>query len=426
MDVYALNKTTYLPEDLVEGLSTKIWTERHSTYGEFEFRSSDIEATMLALPENSLVTHRGTDEAMLVETHTIEPDGDVGQVLVVKGRSADVILQSRAWTGAKYGKKVKMRQKYSIQNAIMVYLFNLLANHTTVDLASKSAKKRPSEYNTIPNLRIVDGCHIPMTARDRYLENMMASEYVATMLAAGKMGLRVSRPLKDQVPKKTLHVTTAGIVTKPLETTTGITFEVYDGVDRTDGQTVLPAVVFSYAANHLDAPSYVLSSENYKNVALVISASGPAQKSVEVKREYDAQESGAAATPPVGSVVSPFRIGEKPPKGTPAAPSPAGFDRREILVDAGSKDDDDTTAEFLASLPDVGSDVLKGVYERTTSIDGGISTQNPYQYRQDYDLGDKITLIGQFGITQYMQVQEFTLTEDLNGERGFPGLVLWT
>ena len=95
------------------------------------------------------------------------------------------------------------------------------------------------------------------------------------------------------------------------------------------------------------------------------------------------------------------------------------------MIDAGTKDDDETTSEFLASLDDVGSDTLKADWERTSVIDGAISPTVPYMYKVDYDLGDKVTLIGDY-VENDMRVEEYTRTEDGEGERGFPGLVLWT
>lgn len=436
LDVLKLDNATYQPTDLIENLSTKIWTERYSTFGEFEFRSSDIAKCRKLLPENSLVTLRDSDEVMLVETHNIDKDGDVGQVLVIKGRSAECILESRAWAGGRYSRKVKMRQKYSIQNAIVVFMTNVLNNYTSVDLASAAAKGRPNLNNNIPNLRITDGTHASPVAKVRYLTNTQAWDYVSTMLAAGKLGIRTIRPRTGQAAKKTVKVAANGTITKPVETTTGLTIDVFDGVDRSDGQTTNPQVVFASREDHITDPAYVLSSEKYKEFAIVISASGPVGKGKEITRVYDPDEdTGQVKQPPIGRPTRGsgdgygFAPGEPPPAGTGPGklpPESSGFGRREILIDAGTKDDDETTSEFLASLDDVGSDTLKADWERTTSVDGTISSTIPYKYKVDYDLGDKVTLIGQFGIEQDMRVEEYTRTEDGEGERAFPGLVLWT
>ena len=429
MDVFRLDEETYEPISIVEDLSTKIWTERFKELGEFEFRSNRIEIARKALPENSLVSLRQTDVVMMVETHSIEADGDVGQVVVIKGREAPAILESRAWAGARYGKKAKMRQKYSIPTAIMVFIQNVLNNKTTVDLVSKSATGKPNPLNNIPNFRITDGTTRTYPSKTRYVENTQAWTYVQDQLGAGKMGVRMIRPRSGDVKRKTIHVTAAGIVTRPLEDHEGrLTMEIYDGENRSDSQKVRPAVVFSYAGEDITSPTYLFSSQNYKECAIVISASGPVGKGKEVDRIFENEagdvKQGPSGRPRGGNGSGTIAPGEPHGGGFPVQP-PSGFTRREVLIDAGSKEDGDTKAEFLASLPDVGSDALKANYERITSIDSGISPFTKYVYKKDYDLGDRVTMLGQFGISQDMLVNEYTRAEDGEGERGYPGLILW-
>lgn len=428
MDVVRLDKEGYFVTDLVEGLDNKIWTERFTgmaDFGEFEFHSSRISETMLALPETSLISLRDSDVVMTVETHNVVKDGDNGYKVVVKGRACENILEARAWAGARYGKKALMRQKYSVPNAAMVYLYNALVNDTKTDVVSKAATQPTNPLDLIPNLRITDSTVGSPKPKWRYLENSDCWAYLQPALAAGKHGIRSIRPRDGTPPMKTIHVSATGAITKPLETTDGLSFDIYGGVDRTSGQSDVPPVIFSSSAGHLVDSEYLFSSQTYRDVAYVISASGPTGHAQIVERIDDEEHSISSTF--FNRVISKYgiRIGEPGPGGVFAIPN-SGWDRRVALVDAGSKDDGDTIAEFLASLDDVGSDKLKADFERITSIDGTVSSRTPYDYKVDYDLGDKVTLLGQFGLKQDMMVQEYIRAEDGEGERGIPSLVLWT
>lgn len=421
MEVLRLEPQFYLPDLLVNNLSTVIWTERYQEPGEFEIRSSLIEKTMSLLPESSLITLQDTDEIMIVESHEVTYEQDA-PVLVVKGRSAETILEHRVFTDAKYGKNIKMQRNYTIQDALLVFLYDAIANTTTKTVSTAGGySANPNDY--VYGISLTDSTTTTTPSLTRRLENVNVWDQMRFWIGAGKFGIRMIRPLPNPPSRKTAHVTAAGVITKPLETTDLICMDIYDGLDRTSQQTVRDPVVFSHEQNQIDDPSYLFSSKDYKNVAIVISASGPLHGKEVIRPLSDSRTSGGRLGPTSPSRSFGFAPGE-PHGGTHSQPK--GWDRRVRIVDAGTKDDDDTTAEFLASLPDKGLDTLVAENERQTVLDGTISSQAPYKYKRDYNLGDKVTLLGNYGIVEEMQVQEYTRTLDDSGERGFPGLVLWT
>ncbi len=49
--------TAYIPDLLVEGYNSLIWTERFDAFSEFELKSFDVAGMLSQLPEDTLVSH---------------------------------------------------------------------------------------------------------------------------------------------------------------------------------------------------------------------------------------------------------------------------------------------------------------------------------------------------------------------------------
>ena len=50
------------------------------------------------------------------------------------------------------------------------------------------------------------------------------------------------------------------------------------------------------------------------------------------------------------------------------------------------------------------------------------SNAESYVYRQDYNIGDIVTVIGNYGVQSKMRVVSYVEIEDENGETGYPTL----
>ncbi len=124
MDILRVSRTDFVPNMLIEHCSSKIWTERYQDPGEFELRTSQISQIRKLLPTMSLVSHRETDEVMMVETHSIGRDSAGYPELTVKGRSLDAFGEHRYLEGPYPGKKYKMARDYTAAEAAIVLLWN--------------------------------------------------------------------------------------------------------------------------------------------------------------------------------------------------------------------------------------------------------------------------------------------------------------
>jgi hypothetical protein len=167
--------------------------------------------------------------------------------------------------------------------------------------------------------------------------------------------------------------------------TSKLRFLVYTGNDRTLGQSTFPPVVFGHDLGTLDDTTELVSTENLKNVAYVYAKNGSAV------------------------VYAP---------GTD--PSVSGFERRVLTVKA----DDITDAAgvvLTSKLLQKGYDELAKV-RGTFVFDGEINKNGTYKYRQDYFLGDLVTMRNSDGVNSSLRVTEQIFVSDSEGDRSYPTL----
>lgn len=132
-------------------------------------------------------------------------------------------------------------------------------------------------------------------------------------------------------------------------------FEIYEGVDRTEGQEDNARVTFSDVYFNIDKPHYTENEANYKNYAIVCGAGeGMNRTIVEVDRTN-------------------------------------GEDRRELLVDARDlSQGEQTAAQYAAVLTQRGNDKLDE-HNRIQSFEAGIKSSSQFRYTEDWNLGDIVT-----------------------------------
>lgn len=206
-----------------------------------------------------------------------------------------------------------------------------------------------------------------------------AGTSLARTIDRGNLQDRVRELLRvDDLGIKTIRRNTFGVVGSSTQTI----LSVYKGVDKS------ATVIFSWNAGDLSGIEYLFSNKNMKNSALVVG-------------RY------------VNIVVD---------RG------PTKYDRRFMLVDASDLDGSLGSAPTGATLTQVlnrmttrGLQALAAQYTITIS-QADISNTTKYQYRKDYNVGDLISLEGDFGQMAVMRVTEYAEIEDENGESGHPTL----
>ena len=389
MDIFRLDPTTYQPDALLEGYNSMIWTERHLGAGDFEFKTSEVFPTMPLLPEGTLLSLLDSSEVMIVESRVIEEDSEGRPELKVTGRSFETFLENRILLAAVYRTPWLTTKTYTPSEMAELLLWNHLVNTTGED------PTRPDwtidNKTGIPNIVVTDSAILPETAKGWWLEEGDVYSLFQGFLSLGVLGIRNVRPHNtsaDVVTFDTTRTATRGNVIKTAKTNIQeLRLDVYSGIDRTRYQTDREPVMFHYDSGHIDNPSYLFSTKEYKTMVTISASFG----SVNVYPEAFASNDQLT-----------------------------GYQRRTLFMDGGDMGEQDFQT-FLAVLVQKAQMELKK-HQKLRLFDGAISPVSPYIYGKDYLLGDKVTLMAQYGFEQTMVVSEYVRTEDVDGDRGYPGL----
>lgn len=431
---------TYIPDLLIEGYNSLVWTERFATMGEFELKSFDVDGLTAALPEDTAVSHLETQVVMLVETHSIELVGegkDAVPEITIKGRTADLILESR-FVNSTYQQKRRMRQKYSPRSALDVLLWNAVDNTSGFDVTRGDTDPDTEDvYNNyswnkldaIPNVAVTDSVSLSQSLRWWQLEQGILYPQLASIMTDADLGLRVLRPVKvntaDVVKVDSVQATRGNITRTSTSGITQLRFDIYNGVDHSGD------VQLSLLQGHLEKPQYLRSIQPWKSVVDVMTS---------VPGDWTEQYRNTAPTEAAYTgfrrKVLAFDAGQPE---LPAEPSKPG-DLKSSATDAQKRDhrkamDDyiDKYGKWKNKRDGIWSDfrteqqtsvqkALKAA-RLTMMFQGDLSILSPYKYKVHYDLGDTVSLFGDYGYASTMIVAEYVRTEDAQGDRGFPGLV---
>lgn len=172
----------------------------------------------------------------------------------------------------------------------------------------------------------------------------------------------------------------------------GCTINLYKGTDRSFGQSENTFVVFSPEFENLGNTEYIQDTMNYANAAII-------------GGEGEGTERKFAIVLPQGIT---------------------GFNRRMIYIDARQSSSDDLTErQYTDMLIAQGKEELEQ-RKVTTEFNGEILDYNNYTYGTDYNLGDKVSVINEYGIKGNATITEITEVEDESGYRLIPTLSEWT
>jgi ReqiPepy6 Gp37-like protein len=400
MDLIQINRSDYSPGKLVEldwSTDSLIWSERFQQLGDFELHTQNVDGVKALLPERSMCSLRDSDEVMWVDSHNIETDDEGVDMLTVKGRSLEWILMRRVWKNAPYGKKIKMAKKYSVRQAVEVWVWNAICNDTGNDRIKTSADYPAA--NHLPNVVVTDS--VPPSSDGpnlaRKVNNGDVYSQMQTFLSSGKLGIRIIRP--KGAKGRVVHIDGDGTFnTDSVSDISDLRFDFYKGRDISD------RIVFSWKAGHLDNPTYFFSSENLMTGAFVDG---------DPREHYYTDPDVVAGTN-------------------------AGWNRLDGYVDGGSNEDlerhagesdadfadrkDADNDDFEESLEDIGLRTVRHDGAHIVAVDGAISPNINLKYGKDYKLGDRVLMQGRYGAHEKKYVTEFIRSKDKEGEVGAPTL----
>ena len=167
-------------------------------------------------------------------------------------------------------------------------------------------------------------------------------------------------------------------------------FTLCRGTDRSCDQSVNPRVVFSHGYENLMSSDYVSDSKEARNVALVAGEGEGIDRKTAVAGDASA----------------------------------SGMNRAEIFVDArdlSSETEDGTLpdADYTAQLITRGLEGLSE-YPVLEAFEGQIDAETNFIYGIDYQLGDKVEIINEYGVQKSGRIIEVIDSEDETGRTVIP------
>lgn len=348
---------------LIENYDSLIWTERYNTVGDFNIQTGDVDRFMSLLPEGQVISLRDSTVPMIVETHQIDRKKNAPTNLIIRGRSFESILDRRASIQAIAGGLAEWNVTGKIPSDVAYYIINKIC---VEGIASIDDIFPPSIVQFLTPDDYLTG-----TGPSRSYA-ISRGNLLSTVIAFIQAEIKADPVTAPPTPKVVPH----GIRSvRPNSAGTAIGIEIYTGTDKS------ALIYFDGSRDLLNDGSYLFSKIGSGNTAYVLGASSAITLN-----------GGIAAV--------------------------SGMDRRVILVDgtsSGVSDENVLAEQGKMSLSEA---------KVTAMFDGSINQElSPYIYGVDYNLGDCVKLVGDYGLEEKARVTEYIRAEDKTGTKSFPTLV---
>lgn len=370
MDIFRFRTNPATPTkleygEIINGLKSKMWVERYREAGEFELKADITSNIREKLPIGSLVSHVDTDEVMIVETHSISEDrGQVGE-LVVTGSGFETILSQRVVGSNRAFPNVGVIPDYVLNNDYTwvqaVFMVNEHINPTSL----------VDDYDALPYVSVM---HSVIGAGPAEFRSMSRGDLYSALLQVleiDNLGIRVIRPGKPS----------------PLAPgSPDIALVVHKGADRTK------EVLISHDSGEIESADYLWSNKALKNSVLV---SG---KWVEVRVDNltDVEYKRRMMYIDASDIDEQF---ETEPTGTDLMNTVVKMEQRGFAA--------------LAAQRNIALSKTEVTKEGTRE-----------KYRVDYNLGDLVTVHGDYNESTVQRVTEYVEIEDETGTKSYPTLTV--
>ena len=357
MDVYILDSLLRRSE-VIDKYISLIWTERFSSYGEFELIVESNRRNRQLLKEETHLSISKSHRVMIIETIEDQEDSEGRYILKVKGPSLEKKLTDRALISkanpTTLHKSIVINDQPSLAAEEIFNMACVVGGGSTLD----------GNFGIILNSPLDKGELIYGYPAQRF---EFAPDYVYThikwLAETYGFGFRVVRI--DGDPQ--------------------LYFDVYNGRNRTTEQSYNDVVIFSRELGNLKNTKELRSSSLEKTVAYVYSD----DSFIEVVAE-----------------------------GTEA--NLDGFDRKVVLVKV-SPDSSLNPTERHLFFVQKGKEALAGA-TRFSAFDGEIVKVSQYIYEENYSLGDFVELRSSDDNFTKMRVVEQIFVNDQEGFRSYPTL----
>lgn len=330
MVLYVYNSQMVL-QGIIEQFTSLVWTRKYWDCGEFKLLVPFTQDHNRLIQTGNIIMKHGDNEAAEIQYISISKNLEGYEVIEVQGKFLT------HWMS----KRLVLNPLVNV-NARTQELIRRMVNENCI----ATDDERVIPHLSMGNDTIIDT--EPIEYNSEEYDNLL--DAVVDLAQHAKMGFKIT-----------------------TDRATGEhTFSTYKGVDYTDDNTSgNPPCIFSQEYDNVLEQEYTKSIEKHKNTAYVTG-------------EEPKEDSGEER------------------KVIVLNPSNTGLDRCEVMISGSDikkeyKDDNDvdvvlTDDEYVAALTDRGKEKI-AQYEISQAFSSEINTRANLRYREDFDVGDKVTCI---------------------------------
>jgi Siphovirus ReqiPepy6 Gp37-like protein len=352
--------SSHWPSTTIKNFESLAWTERYRQAGEFQLVIENDVSILQLLAKGSLISHSDTKEVMIVENHEISRDSKKVLKLTLSGRSFETFAERRVTYGSTLPIVIGATEELDVEQELIPEPATVLCHALLKSqLQPGPGGGTATAANAVPNLLVRTDIRVLDPDLQHIVKRGDIYSRVMDYLGLADAGIKNIRP-------------------NGLQTTMDMV--IHDGAD------LINSVIFYAQYEDLDDAKYFSSIKNYNNYAQISTHNHA--------RLYKSRNLVDDLT---------------------------GLDRRIMYVEA-----NDIVGPFPTPNANdvVSARAQSGLdeHQEISLMQATISkTANP-KFKIDYDVGDLVTVFGEFSVAQIMRVIEHVLTVDKEGMRGFPSL----
>lgn len=445
-----------VPINEIDTYTSIIWTDRYSKEGDFELRVPCTDFNYKVFNESRYLTIDKSDRVMVLESRNIKTEVDKSDEYIIKGRSAETLLDRRVIMGsmtfgiAPHDEETNQNasQNYAIDDFMIWYgaLCKVIKNINAGDELILYEERKGNLYKA--NIR-------PTTSTEEASLTQPIEDIIAALLNANVINptdptRRFTRPAwryvySDDPKVKEIKMAAsfantnlydaissllvgAGMGCKVVynEDTETMDFSIFIGTDHSVAQSENMVVNFKSSLDNLVSTDFLTDESKYKTCAYVVGAIDEKKTlTVSVADEYGRVQSVDIPNPNYCTTWC---------QQVSLSGTGMSYQRREVIVDAADIDRYQTVSayngvtatdvpvsetDYRAMLRTKGKSALMGMYS-TYDLDAEVLPDMFYKYMVDYTLGDTISIEDRFGNTINASITELIFSQDVNGYKAYP------
>ena len=348
MEPYIFNES-FETVATIDEYESFIWTDRYASYGDFEIYAYPSSKILTYGVRNNYVYLPESDHLMIIESVSTTTDVDTGDRIILAGRSLESILDRRiVWS------------QTTVSGNVDACIYKLI-NQNIISPSLSYRRINNFSYNHTSDSYITG-----TTMKAQYTGDNIY-DIVTEICNEIGIGFKVTLNASNQ-----------------------FVFELYNGKDRSYAQNANPWVVFSPEYENIINSSYIYSSYDWKNAALIAGEDqGTSRKTSEI---------GSSRT---------------------------NLIRREMFVDArdirstDENGDPISAADYNTMLQKRGKEQMTE-YQKHKGFEGDVETLHGFVFGEDYFLGDIVQVEDAYGYGDAMRVTEVVRSQDKNGINVIP------